>query len=225
MSYSMSNAPDYRSARRRPPLFGPVVVGIVALLVATVVISREGNGDGGASGFAPPDVGGPTITWVRVGTQSVPESPRHGPAHTSNGVASGFSHDQLGAVLAAFNISVRLTGLAGPAVYETTARLQCLGDIDTTIATIRSQRSTATAGTTVPTAAYYRITSGDPSADLVGVTIALDTPQSRDLGGYSEATRTMQWVDGDWKMHVPPPPPRLITSVQGWSTLGPVSDA
>ncbi len=223
MSYGMSDPPGYGSARRRLPLLGAVAVGIVVLLVAAFLMGR--SSPGGASGFASPVVSGPDIAWEWVGTQPVPVSPRHGPTDTSNALASGFTHDELGAVLAAINISVRLTGAAGPAVYETTARLQCLGDIDTTIATIRAQRSTATAGTTVPTAAYYRITSGDPNDDLVGVSIALDTPQSRTLGGYGELTRTLQWVDGDWKLHVPPAPPRLITSVEGWTSLGAVPHA
>jgi hypothetical protein len=51
-------------------------------------------------------------------------SAAHGPFETANGLAVGFSHDELGALLAAINISARLTGQAGPAVYETTARRQ-----------------------------------------------------------------------------------------------------
>jgi hypothetical protein len=225
MSYPMGPRPSSGSVRRRPVLFIAVAIGVVVLLVAAFLIGRLGGTHRDASGFGSSVATGPEITWSWVGTQPVPESSRHGPAETGNGLASGFTHDELGAVLAAINISVRLSGQAGPAVYETTARLQCLGDIDTTIAAIRSQHSTAVAGSTTPTKYLYRITSGNPREDLVGITIALDTPQSRTLGGYTEVTRTLQWIDGDWKLHVPPPPPRLITSVDGWTSLGTVPDA
>jgi hypothetical protein len=227
MSYIMNSGPARNpGGTRRRILFTAAAIGLVALLVAAFLIGRQGDSSPGESSqLGPPLPAGPAISWVRLGQAPVPVSPRHGPVDTSNGLASGFAHDELGAVLAAINISARLTGSAGPAVYETTARLQCLGDINTTIATIRSQRSTSPPGTTVPTAAYYRITSGDPNGDLVGVSIALDTPQSRGLGGYGEITRTLQWVDGDWKLHVPPSPPRLITSIRGWTSLGPVPHA
>jgi hypothetical protein len=225
MSYIMSNGAGGRSTgTRRRIQFGAIAFGVVALLVAAFLIGRGGSPHE-ANHVAPPVASGPAITWVWLGDAPVPVSRPHGPMDTSNGLASGFSHDELGVVLAAINISTRLTGSVGPAVYESTARLQCLGDIDATIATIRSQRSTSAPGTTVPTAAYYRITSGDPHGDLVGVSIAFDTPQSRSLGGYGEVSRTLQWVDGDWKLHVPPSPPRLITSIQGWTSLGPVPHA
>jgi hypothetical protein len=227
MSYIINNGPGPDSGRlRRRMLFSAVAIGVVALLVAAFLIGRQGTGPGGETGSAPPPVvSGPAVSWVRLGTQPVPVSPAHGPAETGNGLAAGFSHDELGALLAAINISARLTGQAGPAVYETTARQQCVGDIDATISAIRSQRSTAAAGSTTPTEYLYRLTSGDPRGDLVGITIALDTRQSRSFGGYTEISRTLQWIDGDWKLHVPPPPPRLITSVNGWRSLGTVPDA
>jgi hypothetical protein len=226
MSYIVSSGPGRDpNRRRRRMLFSAVAIGVTVLLVAAFLMGRQATGTAEETGFAAPVVSGPGITWAWVGTQPVPVSPTHGPTETGNGLASGFSHDELGAVLAAINISTRLTGQAGPAVYETTARLQCLGDLDATIAAIRGQRTTAVAGSTTPTEYFYRITSGNPRGDLVGVTIAVETPQSRTLGGYGEIIRTLQWVDGDWKLHVPPPPPRLITSVNGWRSLGTVPDA
>jgi hypothetical protein len=226
MSYIMSSGPGRDPGRcRRRVLFSAVAIGVISLLAAAFLVGRQATGTARETGFAPPVVSGPAITWVRLGAQPVPVSPTHGPAESGNGLAAGFSHDELGALLAAINVSVRLTGQASPAVYETTARQQCVGDLDATIAAIRSQRSTAVAGSTTPTAYFYRMTSGDPRGDLVGITIAVDTPQSRSLGGYTEVSRTLRWIDGDWKLHVPPPPPRLIRSVNGWRSLGSVPDA
>lgn len=225
MSYIVNNDSGRDAAlRRRPMLFG-AAVGVAVLLVAALLTGRQGADHGAEQGFVPPVVSGPAIAWARLGTQPVPESPRHGPADTRNGLAAGFSHDEFGAALAAINLSVRLSGQAGPAVYETTARLQCVGDIDATIATIRSQRSAAAAGSSIPTEYYYQVTTGDPTSDLVVVSIGATTPQSRSLGGYTEVSRTLRWIDGDWKLQVPPTPPRLITSVDGWRSLGTVPGA
>jgi hypothetical protein len=226
MSYIMTTGPGRDSGRRRRRmLFSAVAIMVVALLVAAFLMGRQHTRPTAEQGFAPPQVTGPAIAWARLGPQPVPVSPTHGPADTGHGLAAGFSRDELGAVLAAINISVRLTGRAGPPVYETTARLQCVGDINAAIGAIRGQRSTAAAGSTTPSEYFYRITSGDPSGDLVVVSIAATTPQSRSLGGYTELTRTLQWIDGDWKLHVPPAPPRLITSIRGWTSLGMVPDA
>jgi hypothetical protein len=225
MSYITNDESGPGSGRlRRRMLFSAVAIGVVVLLVAAFLIGRQGAGPGEEK-FAPPAGSGPAIAWVRLGTQPIPVSPTHGPAETGNGLGAGFSHDELGALLAAINIGARLTGQAGPAVYETTARQQCVGDIDAVISAIRSQPSTAANGSTTPTEYFYRLTSGNPRGDLVGITIAVATPQSRSLGGYTEVSRTLQWIDGDWKLQVPPPPPQLITSVNGWRSLGTVPDA
>lgn len=218
MSYIINDDADQREPRRSLLWLPALGVLVLAVLVAAFLLGR-GRGDGPTPVPAPP-IGEPAITWTKVGPQPVPNSALHGPTQTTNGLAAGFSHDELGAVLAAINISTRLTGDAGPAVYETTARQQCTGDIDTTISAIRDQTTSAVGGTTVPDEYLYRVTGGDPSGDLVAVSIAGSSPQSRNLGGYAELTRTLQWTDGDWKLQVPPAPPRLVSSVTGYTSLG-----
>ena len=52
------------------------------------------------------------------------------------------------------------------------------------------------------------------------MTIAADTPQARAAGGYAAVTRTLRWIDGDWRMQVPNTPARLITSVATYHPLG-----
>lgn len=220
MSYILNDGPP-RTSRRRPALFIGGGIVLITLMVAAFLVGRD-DGTPGTKEPAP-SVGAPVapvVTWSVVGDQPVPASPSHGPARTEGGLASGFSHDELGAVLAAINISTRLAGQAGPVVYESTARMQCFGDVDGTIASIRNQRSSAVPGSTVPGEVLYRITSGDPASDLVAISVALATPQSRSMGGFAELTRTLQWIDGDWKVQVPPAPPRLVTSVAGYASLG-----
>jgi hypothetical protein len=135
-------------------------------------------------------------------------------------LAKGFSHDALGAATAAINIGVRLTSEAGPQVYEATAREQCFGDIATEIEQIRNSFSSAPPGAAKPSEYWYKVTSGDPTGDLVLMSIALKTPESVARGGYAGLDMTMRWVDGDWKLQVPIARPSVIPNVQGFALLG-----
>ena len=73
---------------------------------------------------------------------------------------------------------------------------------------------------TVATGYFYRVDGGNPTTNRVLVTIAADTPQARAAGGYAAFTRTLRWIDGDWRMQVPTAPARLIASVAGYHPLG-----
>ena len=105
-------------------------------------------------------------------------------------------------------------------MYEAVARQQCVGDVDTALAQLRSTRSQAPPAATVATGYFYRVEGGDPTTDRVLVTIAADTPQARAAGGYAALTRTLRWIDGDWRMQVPNTPARLISSVATYHPLG-----
>ncbi|MGH3827345.1 MAG: hypothetical protein ACRDQX_09255 [Pseudonocardiaceae bacterium] len=201
---------------------------VIATVVTVAVLAGGayfvGRGEGGAatpSGSAAP--AGPStamISWSIVGDEPVPASPGHGPRDTEGGLAKGFSHDTLGAVLAAVNIGFRLASEAGPQVYESTAREQCFGDVNSEITQIRNSFSNAPPGDTKPSEIWYRVASGDPAGDLVLMSIGLKTPQSVARGGYAGLDMTMQWVDGDWKMQVPLARPSIIPSVSGYTLLG-----
>lgn len=226
----MNDGPDHdrRGGPARTVLIVAGVFVVVLLLVVAFVLGRGGDDGGGSGqpGAAPPLGGGDSvlsqapITWSSVGSAPVPVSPVHGPAEQTNGLAAGFSHDELGAVIAAINISSRLSGQAGPVVYETTARQQCVGDIEATISSIQDRISTSVPGEAVPIEFFYRIGGGDPRGDLVAVDIAARSIQSTELGGFALITETLQWIDGDWRLQVPPSPPRLIESVEGFRELG-----
>jgi hypothetical protein len=198
-------------------------VGLAVVLVALLAVSAYflGRGDGGASAVgdasaAPP----PAISWSVVDDQLVPTSPAHGPRTIEGGRARGFSHDAPGAALAAVNIGVRLTSEAGPQVYEATAREQCFGDVDATLDQIRNSFSPAPAGSSAPSEVWYKVVGGDPATDLVLISLAAKTPQSVTSGGYVGFDRTMRWVEGDWRMQIPPSRPSIIPSVDGYTLLG-----
>jgi hypothetical protein len=154
------------------------------------------------------------VTWSQVGPWAVPTSPAHGPAVTANGLAAGFSHDELGAALAAFNITYRLTSDAGPLVYETTARQQTYGGIAATVAEIRGEPT----GGTAPTELFYKVLTGDPAGDSVLLSLAQSSPDSD--GGYLAAQRSLRWENGDWRMAVPTPPAQNMSSLPGYRSLG-----
>ena len=129
----------------------------VVLLVLAVGAYLLGRDHGGAAASGGPAAStAPVISWSIVGDEPVPASPVAGPRNTVGGLAKGFTHDTLGAALAAVNISFRLASEVGPQVYEATAREQCFGDVDTTLEQIRNSFSNAAA----PGAAK-------PSEDLV----------------------------------------------------------
>jgi hypothetical protein len=213
-------SPSSRRSRRWIWVCGAIVA-VIALIVVAFAIGRFGAQQPGRQ--APPGTipGGPDISWSSVGGKAVPISAAHGPSQQTNGLAAGFSHDETGAAVAAINIATRASKAAGPVVYETTVRQQCVGDQDATLAGIRNQGSpSGPEGKDAVEEYFYRITSGDPTGDLVVVSAAALTPESRNLGGYAEFSRTLQWVDGDWKMQVPPGKARLIANVDGYRSLG-----
>ena len=201
-------------------------VGLAVVLVTLLAIGAYllGRGDDGATAAdkpaTTPVASGSVISWSTVGGSPVPVSSTHGPRNTDEGRATGFSHDALGAALAAVNISFRLASEAGPQVYDATARDQCFGDVDTTLDQIRDSTSTASEGSTTPSEFWYKVTGGDPTGDLVLISVAVKTPQSAAGGGYVGSDRTMRWIAGDWKMQVPPLRPSIISSVDGFTLLG-----
>lgn len=212
----------------QPPKIRPVVwVSLAAVLVALLAMGAyflgRSDGDAAAAGAGPATAAGPAapvISWSIVGRSPVPASAVHGPRTTEGGRATGFSHDALGAALAAVNISYRLASEVGPQVYEATAREQCYGDITATIEQIRNSFTTAQPGSTIPSEYWYKVTSGDPAGDLTLISIALKTPQSVAFGGYAGLDLTLRWVDGDWRLQVPHARPSVIPSVSGYTLLG-----
>ena len=217
MSYTINPDPGRGRGSGRVAL---IALGVVAVLALVAVAYLAGRGPGHDGQSASPGFTLPAdrLSWSMVGGQPVPGSTTHGPAHTADGLAAGFSHDELGAALAAINISYRLTNDVGPVVYESTARQQCYGDINTLITQIRASPTSNSASSS--TELYYKVISGDPTGDLVLVSIAAKTPQSAVAGGYGSFQRTLRWADGDWRLQVPVAPAQIVADVSSYHFLG-----
>src|SRR5437764_9312460 len=166
-----------QSTKNRTPVWVGLAIVLVALL-ATGAYFLGRNGSGAASAAGPAVSTDAAISWSIVGDEPVPASAVAGPRHTVGGLAKGFTHDALGAALAAVNISSRLASEVGPQVYEATAREQCFGDVDTALNQIRNSYSNAPPGAAKPSEIWYRVAGGDPRGDLVLMSIALKTPES-----------------------------------------------
>ena len=193
----MSYIADDPGPRPRPRLgrgpwwaVGALLAVLVVLAAALLGVARAGVGSTDETPTLPAaPAAEDTVTWVRVADQPVPVSAAHGPRMRHGGLAAGFAHDELGAVIAAINISTRLTGSAGPDVYEPTARHQCVGDVAAAMATIAVQAGTATPGTTTP--GLRRRASSSTASPA--------------------ATRTATPSPSRWPPAHPRPPPRAAT--------------
>lgn len=200
------------------------VAAIALLAVLTLVVGAYIIGRNGPSVLGPPAVGEPAtepLSWAMVDEFPVPSSPLHGPRQTEDGLASGFSQDELGAVIAAINIMGRLSS-SDPRVYETTARRQCVGDAEATIALIRGSFSTSPTGAATPTEIFYMMIPGGVSTSTADIMIAARTPQANAYEAYVAVSVSLRWIDGDWKVQLPQTPPRIVSSVAGYTSLGPI---
>lgn len=211
---------DPKEPGTRGRRLGLLIAGILAVLVLAAFILGRATSSSEDPGPPPAPVSPTGLTWQSVGGQPVPVSPEHGPSRRGATAASGFAHDEMGAVIAAINIGARLTPAAGSAVVDATARSQCVGDVTALLSSVTAQGSSQErAGQTTPSEYLYRL-SGDPTSDVVTVSVTAVTPQATALGGYAELTRTLEWHDGDWKVQVPFPALKLVKQVDGYTSLG-----
>jgi hypothetical protein len=163
------------------------------------------------------------VALVRVPGGVAAESPSHGPRMRDDGRGTGFSHDELGAAIAASNIAPRITAAAGPAVYEATLAEQCYGDTAAVLAQLRAalpRSDSPSQDPLVPRALYYRVLAGDPAGEQVVVSLLAETPQARSLGGLSRVDVTLRWSGGDWQVRVPLPRPSVRAGTDGYTPLG-----
>ncbi|WP_433273972.1 hypothetical protein ACQPZA_24030 [Pseudonocardia xinjiangensis] len=139
-------------------------------------------------------------------------------------MATGFSHDELGAALAATHIGARTAPAAGADVVAPTLEEQCWGDVPRArerIFTALPRPDALPQDVTVPAAMYFRVIAGDPQGEFVVVSLLADTPQARARGGLSRVDATMRWSGQDWQLRVPLPRPSIQTGTSGYRLLGP----
>jgi hypothetical protein len=185
-----------------------VLIGTIGFLTADQPVPR-----------VPPE---PVVVVEAVPGGIVAVSDSHGPRDRRDGRSAGFTHDELGAAIAASNLTARVSPTAGD-VAETTITEQCFGDIPTTLARLRSalpMSDSPSRRALQPQALYFRVLAGDPRGDAVVVSLLAKTPQARDLGGLSRIDATLRWIDGDWRLRVPLPAPSIHPSSDGYTLLG-----
>jgi hypothetical protein len=140
----------------------------------------------------------------------------HGPAVNIDGRAFGFRHDELGAAIAASNITARLSAGASTAIVRSTLTHQCWSDVAGPPSAVPPG---PTPGRTTREM-YYRVLAGDPDGDSVLISLLADSGRSHDLGGYTRVDAVLRWSDDDWQLKVPLPTPMVRTTAEGYTLLG-----
>jgi hypothetical protein len=136
-----------------------------------------------------------------------------GPRYTSGGIAAGFAHSPLGALLAAVNIGVRANAQWGPRIFTTVIRGQVTGpDAAALLANCQtaygqaSQSDAVTGGQPLGdvdvTEEAFRWVTYTPAAAIIELVTA--GPGSQ--GTTVRATTQIEviWDDGDWEVIAPP---------------------
>jgi hypothetical protein len=91
---------------------------------ATVSASPAGTAGSGQGQPQVPRVSLASVRWSGFYGVELPVSAQAGPYDSSGGVAAGFAHTPLGALLAAVNIGVRANAQWGPRIFGTVIRGQ-----------------------------------------------------------------------------------------------------
>lgn len=140
----------------------------------------------------------------------VPVSPADGPRQDSGVLASGFTDTPAGAVLAAVNIAVRVSGQLGPAIFTPTITRQVTGTgagallaaAQQDYAQDSAQHPPAApdgpAGTADADAVAFKVASWDPAAATVDVVAATASAQR------AAVALQVRWLGGDWRLVAPP---------------------
>lgn len=203
---------------RRSVLIG---VGLAAALLLIGTIGYLTSDHPGTVTAASPE----QVSLVAVPGGTAAVSIHHGPFSVAAGRARGFTHDELGAALAASNIAPRITAAAAPAISAPTLTEQCWGDPASA-----AQRAASTVPQLTPgrddlivRGLYYKAIAGDPTGDYVVISMLADTDQARAAGGLARIDATLRWSDQDWQLRVPVSEPTLQPDTSGYTLLGPTS--
>jgi hypothetical protein len=154
-----------------------------------------------------------SVRWSSFYRVELPVSAQAGPFDTSGGVAAGFAHTPLGALLAAVNIGVRANAQWGPRIFTTVIRGQVAGpDAASLLAGCQAAYDQAAQsgqvtggqplGTVHVTEQAFRWITYTPAAAILDLAVA----GPGDGGATVRATVQIEviWDGGDWKVVAPP---------------------
>ena len=136
-----------------------------------------------------------------------------GPRYTSGGIAAGFAHSPLGALLAAVNIGVRANAQWGPRIFTAVVRGQVTGpDAAALLANCQaaygqaSQSDGVTGGQPLGdvdvTEEAFRWVTYTPAAAIVDLVSAAPGSQRTTVRASTQVQ--VIWDGGDWKVIAPP---------------------
>jgi hypothetical protein len=181
---------------------------------ATAPVSPAGAAGSGSQGRPPvPRVSLASVRWSGFYGVELPVSAQAGPYDTSGGVAAGFAHTPLGALLAAVNIGVRANAQWGPRIFGAVIRGQVTGpDTAALLAACQAAYDQAAQsgqvaggqplGTVHVTEQAFRWITYTPAAAILDLAVA----GPGNGGATIRASVQMEavWDGGDWKVVAPP---------------------
>ncbi|MGW1889791.1 hypothetical protein ACWCP6_05920 [Streptomyces sp. NPDC002004] len=191
------------------------VVGVAVLLIAAIAFANRGGSESSSDGAPKRAAAAPTAA---SGKQPVSGS--------TDGIPSGFAHDQQGAQSAAANYAVALSSTEMfdrarrheivNAVYAPDVAARRQGDLDSVYSGEKfltsiglNKDGTAPSGTTfvsrvIPVGTKVKSFSGDKATVDVWYTslfgLAGDGSKNPVTESWYTTTHELQWIDGDWKV-------------------------
>jgi hypothetical protein len=183
-------------------------------VTATALASPAGTaGPGNQDQPQVPRVNLASVRWSSFYGVELPVSAQAGPFGTSGGIAAGFAHTPLGALLAAVNIGVRANAQWGPRIFGAVIRGQVTGPDAAALlagcqaAYDQTAQSGQVAGgqplgTVHVTEQAFRWITYTPAAAILDLVSA----GPGDGGATVRASVQMEvvWDGGDWKVVAPP---------------------
>ena len=181
---------------------------------ATAPASPAGAAGPGSQGQPQvPRVSLASVRWSGFYGVELPVSAQAGPYDTSGGVAAGFAHTPLGALLAAVNIGVRANAQWGPRIFTTVIRGQVTGpDAAALLAGCQAAYDQAAQsdgvtggqplGTVDVTEQAFRWITYTPAAAILDLVSA--GPGASGATVRASVQMEVVWDGGDWKVVAPP---------------------
>jgi hypothetical protein len=153
------------------------------------------------------------LRWSDLYGVELPVSAQAGPHYTNSGMAAGFAHSPLGALLAAVNIGVRANAQWGPRIFTAVIRRQVTGpDAAALLANCEAAYGQASQsrhvtggqplGTVDVTEEGFRWVAYTPAAAILDLVSAGPGDQGSTVRASTQIEAV--WDGGDWKLVAPP---------------------